>query len=61
MGDALKRARLRLVEEGQPQSLTAYESEQRRHIMSRDWSAVHVRADRSAPIFLPDTHKRTWR
>lgn len=29
---------------------TSYEAEQRRRIMSRDWSAVHVQADRRLPF-----------
>ncbi len=29
---------------------TSYEAEQRKRIMSRDWSAVHVAADRRLPF-----------
>jgi hypothetical protein len=29
---------------------TSYEAEQRKRIMSRDWAAVHVSADRRAPF-----------
>jgi hypothetical protein len=33
----------------------------RAEIMCRDWSAVHVRGDRSLPISLPERVRRWWR
>jgi hypothetical protein len=44
----------------QPQPSTAYEHEQRRYILSRDWAGIHIRSFRAAPIFLPDPVKRLW-
>lgn len=32
----------------------------RQDIAARDWSAVHVAADRRAPLFLADRPKRMW-
>jgi hypothetical protein len=34
--------------------------ELRAYILSRNWGAVHVAADRRAPLHLPDQVKRLW-
>lgn len=34
----------------EPAPDTSYEAEQRRHIMSRNWAAVHVAADKRSPF-----------
>jgi hypothetical protein len=58
------RPNLRVVPQ-EPQTpsrkLYDYESAQRRHILSRDWEAVHVRSDRSEPIDINERPKRLWR
>lgn len=38
----------------------SYEARERRHIMARNWNAVHIAADRRAPISLADRIKRAW-
>jgi hypothetical protein len=53
------RPNLRVVP--QKPRLHDYESEHRRHILSRDWEAVHVRSDRSEPIDINERPKRLWR
>lgn len=30
-------------------------------IMSRDWAAVHIAAEKRAPVFLPEFVRRVWR
>lgn len=60
-----RKPRLRIVEkasakpDGAPSY--AYEAEQRRHIMSRDWAAAHVAGDHAQPINLTDRGKWKWR
>jgi hypothetical protein len=34
--------------------------EMRAYILSRNWGAVHVAAERRAPLHLPERVKRTW-
>lgn len=51
-----RKPRLRLVE--QPVDINA---KLRADIASRDWTRVHVRGDRSAPVYLPERRLRTWR
>jgi hypothetical protein len=60
-------AKLHMVEPGvetvaepPPPPDMSYEHRQRLHIASRDWAAVHVAADRRAPLHLPDQVKRLW-
>jgi hypothetical protein len=38
----------------------SYEHRDRAHILSRDWSRVHVQADRAEPLAFGDRVKRTW-
>jgi hypothetical protein len=38
----------------------SYEAEQRRRIMSRDWSKVHVTGDRAPAISLPTRRRWSW-
>lgn len=33
----------------------------RKDIEARDWARMHISADRSAPVFLPDRVRRPWR
>ncbi len=33
----------------------------RADIIKRDWSACHVKGDRSKPLMINDTPKRLWR
>jgi hypothetical protein len=33
----------------------------RAEIEARDWSAVHVAADRRKPVDLPEFNRRVWR
>jgi hypothetical protein len=50
---------LKLVDQAeQPTDIT---HELRKDIEARDWSRVHIAADRSAPVFLPDRVRRIWR
>lgn len=53
---------LRLVgaPEDRPPS-TDYEWQERQRIGARDWAAIHIAADRRAPIMLPDRIRRLWR
>lgn len=44
----------------QPEPSLDYESEQRRHIASRNWGAVHVAGDRAPPLDLA-VMRRGWR
>lgn len=56
-------ARLTVVasEPMQPAPDMSYEWRDRQRIAAKDWARIHTLADRRAPIFLPDNHKRTWR
>jgi hypothetical protein len=47
--------------ESQPEPDLSYEYRERQFIASRDWAAVHVAADRRAPISLADGVRRWWR
>jgi hypothetical protein len=49
--------KLAIVEE----SPTDISAELRAAIHKRDWAAVHIEADRRAPLFMLDRPKRTWR
>jgi len=44
-----------------PAEAYAYEAEQRRRIMARDWARVHIAADRRPALPFFDRIKRTWR
>lgn len=48
--------KLRIVEEA-PADVTAL---LRKDIEARDWSKVHIAADRREPVIIPDRIKRTW-
>lgn len=39
----------------------SYEHRDRAHILSRDWSALHCRADRAEPLAFGDRPRRLWR
>jgi hypothetical protein len=58
------RPNLRVVPQ-EPQApsrkLYDYESEHRRHILSRDWAALHVRSDRSEAVHVGEGSRRMWR
>jgi len=53
--------RLRVVPDADPSPSLAYEAEQRRRIMSRDWAGVHIRADQARPISISDRGRWKWR
>jgi hypothetical protein len=55
------RPNLRVVPQEPSPTLYDYESAQRRHILSRDWTRVHERSDRSEPIHILERPKRLWR
>jgi hypothetical protein len=38
-----------------------YEHLERQRIAAKDWAKLHVRADRSEPVYLLDRPKRGWR
>jgi hypothetical protein len=47
----------------QPAPPTDYEWQERQRIARKDWAAIHVRGDRSAPVDLPGLYRvlRPWR
>jgi hypothetical protein len=47
-----------VARQSEPIDITALN---RADIAKRDWSAVHIAADRRQPVAIEDCKKRTWR
>lgn len=59
--DISDRIGLHIVTEADEPSY-AYEGDERRRIAGKNWAAIHIRGDRSAPVYLPSVaSRRTWR
>lgn len=59
MGEIVTAPNLRVVADP-PEAVDLY-ANWKADIAARDWSAMHVAADKRRPIDLPDAPKRAWR